>query len=48
MPTSAVGGATGSLPAKVSAVSPTSFTIQIAPTNAAASTVYSFYYLIVG
>ncbi|HSX06754.1 MAG TPA: hypothetical protein VLG92_03475 [Candidatus Saccharimonadia bacterium] len=48
MPTSAIGGATGSLTARVSAVGATSFTIQIAPTNAAASTIYSFYYIIAG
>ncbi len=48
MPTSAIGGATGSLATRVSAVSATSFTIQIAPTNAAAGIVYSFYYLIAG
>lgn len=48
MPTSAVGGATASLSARVSAVTATSFTIQIAPTNAAPSTAYSFYYMIAG
>jgi len=47
-PTSAVGSATGSLTARVSAVSATSFTIQLAPTNATAGTVYSFYYIIAG
>ena len=48
MPTSAVGAATGALTARVTAVSATSFTIQISPVNAAAGIVYSFYYMVSG
>lgn len=48
MPTTAVGGATTSITARIASVNATSFTVQFAPVNAAASTVYSFYYLVVG
>jgi len=48
MPTLAIGGATDSLAARISAASATSFTIQLSPTNAAASTTYSFYYITAG
>lgn len=47
MPTVAVGGATNSGVVRISNATTTSFTLQFAPTNAAASTTYSFYYLIV-
>ncbi len=47
MPTIAVGNALNSIVARVSAVSTTSFTLQLAPVNAVAGTTYSFYYLVV-
>jgi hypothetical protein len=46
-PTKMVGGATAPIAAWISNISPTSFTIQIAPTNATAGAIYSYYYIVV-
>jgi hypothetical protein len=46
-PTKAVGSATAVLPAQVNATSTTTFTVQIAPSTAANSGVYSYYYWVV-
>ncbi len=45
--TKAVGSATAVLSAQVNASAAGTFTVQIAPTNAAASGVYSFYYWVI-
>jgi len=46
-PTVAVGGAAAPVAAEVYSVGTNSFTVQIAPTNAAPSTKYSFYYIVI-
>lgn len=46
-PTTVIGSATAPIAASVSGVSSSTFTVQIAPTNASSGAVYSYYYLVI-